>query len=180
MNGVILLAGKARAGKDSTANFLKDKLGGKVAILHFADYLKYILRERYYWDGKKDDAGRSLLQTVGTDKIRIGMKKPLFWAERVCDEIEIMADDFDYFIVADCRCQNESYFTSSRFPKNATTVRVNRIGFDNGLTEEQKNHISETDMDTFKYDYVINSESGLDKLEVEVENFMYWYLLNRR
>ena len=175
MKQIFLIAGKAQHGKDSTANFLKEKLPGKSVIIHQADYLKYIAQQYMGWQGNKDCEGRTLLQWLGTDRVRLELKKPTFWVEKTCDVIEILQDQVDYFLVPDCRFRNELYYTQARFPDYVKTIRVNRVSFDNGLTQEQKNHISETDLDNFDYDYWINSFSGLSFLEEEVKDFIWHY-----
>jgi hypothetical protein len=172
MNKVILISGKGQHGKDSTGNILKEKLNGKTLILHNADYLKYIAKEYMGWNGKKDDVGRTLLQTLGTEKIRVGMNRPLFWVEKSCDIIDILSKDFDYFIICDVRFKNEIYLPQARFPDKVISIRVERLNFDNGLSVEQKQHSSEIDLDHFKFDYKIKSESGLDNLEVEINRIV--------
>ena len=70
---IITVSGKARHGKDFTANAIADILkgkGNKVLITHYADLLKFICRNMFGWNGKKDDEGRYLLQYVGTDIVR--------------------------------------------------------------------------------------------------------------
>jgi len=173
MKQIFLISGEAKNGKDSVANFLKQKLPGKSLILHNADYLKYIATNYMGWNGEKDEYGRTLLQTLGTEKVRWGMKRPLFWTEKVCDVIELLQDDYDYFSVADTRYENEVFYPKARFPNNVLTIRMHRLNFDNGLTPEQKSHISERELVNFKHDYEIFSESGLDKLEKEVDAFVY-------
>jgi hypothetical protein len=165
MKKIFLISGKALHGKDSVANFMQQKLNGKTLILHNADYLKYVAEKYMDWDGKKDKKGRELLQLLGTEKVRLMLKRPLFWVEKTCDVIEILADMFDYFIIPDTRFINEIYYPMAKFPNCVKSIRVNRINFDNGLTEEQKNHLSETNLDNFEFDYYIESESGLDNLE---------------
>jgi hypothetical protein len=172
MKKVFLISGLAQHGKDSTAEILKKGLGGKTLILHNADYLKYIAMQYMEWDGKKDLSGRNLLQQLGTEKVRFGMKKPLFWTEKTCDVIDILSDYYDYFCVPDTRFRNEIFYPQARFPDCVTTLRVNRLNFDSGLTLEQKNHKSEIDLIDFPHDFYINSESGLDKLEIEVNKII--------
>jgi hypothetical protein len=178
MKQVFLISGKAMSGKDSTANFLKQKLDGKLLIIHNADFLKFLASQYLNWNGKKDVEGRHLLQTLGTEKIRLGMNKPLYWVEKTCEVIEIFKDDFDYFAVPDVRFANEIYYPQARFPKFITTIRIERLHFDNGLTKEQKNHLSEIDLDYFHHDYYIESESGLDNLEKEVDYFIEEYTIS--
>jgi hypothetical protein len=172
---IILIGGNAKSGKDTTANFLKDKLHGRTLIIHNADYLKYVCKQYYGWDGEKGEHGRSILQFVGTDLVRQEKDMATYWVERTCDIIKIFWDQFDYFLVPDLRFLNEVYYTKSRFPYNVMTVKVVRPNFDNGLTEEQKNHLSEVDLDGFEFDATIMSNSGIDKLERAVENFMETY-----
>lgn len=175
MKKIFLISGLAQAGKDSTAIFLKQKLPGKTLILHNADYLKYICKQYLEWDGKKDKSGRTLLQVTGTEKVRFELKRPLFWIEKSCDVIDICKDAYDYFAISDTRYLNEIYYPQARFPGKVFTIRVHRLNFDNGLTEEQKNHISEKELVGFQHNYEIYSESGLDKLEIEVDKFLSAY-----
>jgi len=172
MNKIFLISGLAQHGKDSTANFLKQKLSGKTLILHNADYLKYIAKQYMNWNGEKDEIGRTLLQTLGTEKVRWELKKPLYWIEKSCDIIDILSDYYDYFAIADTRYKNEIYYPQARFPNNVISMRVHRLNFKNNLTEKQKNHISETELINFEHDYNIYSESGLNKLEIEVDKFI--------
>lgn len=61
----ISLSGRARSGKDTFAKVLIDNSGYK--RLAFADELKRVASEYFYWDGEKDDLGRTLLQHIGTE-----------------------------------------------------------------------------------------------------------------
>jgi len=179
MKQIFTISGLAQHGKDSTASFLKEKLNGKSLVLHNADFLKYIAEKYMGWNGAKDNYGRDLLQWLGTDRVRVELNKPLFWIEKSCDAIEILQDKYDYFFISDTRFINEVRYPQARFPHLVTSVHVTRLNFDNGLTEQQKNHPSETSLNGFKFDYKIVSESGLDKLEVEVDKFIKLYKTNK-
>jgi hypothetical protein len=172
MKRIFLISGYAQHGKDSTANFLKQKLHGNSLIIHNADYLKYIAKQYFGWDGNKDEKGRTLLQQLGTEKTKIELKKSFFWIEKVCDIIELTQNLYDYFLVPDTRFLSEIYYPLAKFPYHIFTIRVVRLNFDNGLTKCQKNHISETELSRYDHDYKIVSESGLDKLEAEVDIFI--------
>jgi hypothetical protein len=170
---IILLSAKAQNGKDSTANILKKYFGiagKKSIILHYGDYLKFLCSKYFDWNGEKDEQGRTVLQKFGTEKVRNTV--PDFWVRNVAQFIDVFQNDYDYFIIADCRFLNEVEYMKKSFPCCVTTIRIERLNFDNGLTEEQKNHPSETALDDFVFDYVIESESGLDKLEVEVNKII--------
>jgi hypothetical protein len=177
MKQIFLISGKALSGKDSTANFLFKKLIGKSLIIHNSDMLKFIATQYLGWNGNKDENGRALLQVLGTEKTKLALNKPLFWTERVCDIIEILKNDYDYFFVPDTRFKSEIYYPQSRFTEHIYSLRVERLNFDNGLTKKQKEHISETDLDDFKFDYTIKSQSGLDNLEKEIDYFIKIYTI---
>lgn len=168
-----MIAGKARNGKDSSAIFIKEKLesqGKKVLITHYADLVKYVCEKFFNWNGQKDEVGRTILQYVGTDVVRI--QRPNFWVDFIIDILTLFKDEWDYVLIPDCRFPNELNRYNEEW--DTTTVRVNRLNFENDLTEEQKNHISETALDSYNFDYYIESESGLDNLEKEVDKFLLW------
>lgn len=170
---IIALGGKARSGKDSAGLMIKNSLedrGYKVVIVHYADYLKYILAKYYDWDGQKDERGRKLLQYMGTDKVR--NRDPGFWVNTVIKLIKTVLDgDFDYVVIPDTRFPNEIDGPKSD-GLDTVGVRIYRTDFESNLTSEQKAHISETALDDYKFDYYINSPSGLDNLQVEVDKFI--------
>ena len=168
MKKIIIISGKARAGKDSTADILMKQLKGTSIKISYADYLKLIAKKFFNWDGKKDIKGRDILQKVGTDLIREELGMENFHVNRVCEDIKIAEKEFDYFFISDARRKNEVYFTQAMFPDAVTTIRVSRKDFKSPLTIEQQNHISEIGLDDFKFDYYIESESGLDSLEKQV------------
>jgi hypothetical protein len=169
MANVICIAGKARAGKDTTANLLKDKLeymGHRVLILHYADYLKFACKEYFGWNGVKDEAGRTILQAVGTDLAR--KRFPNIWVAVVDIFMRAFEDSYDYFIVPDCRFPNEIEYLKDK-GWNVLRIKVVRLDYDNGLTDEQKSHISETALDNYRFNYVIKAKSGIENVEKEVD-----------
>jgi len=174
MKQIFLISGKAQHGKDSIAKFLKEKLPGETLILHYADYLKIIAKLYLGWDGEKDEKGRTLLQWLGTERVRQELGRPLFWVKNVCDTIEIISDRYDYFCVPDCRFENEVYYPKALFPGFVTSINVIRDNYISTLSEKQKMHPSETALDGFRFDYTIHSNSGLDFLSIEVDKFLKW------
>lgn len=172
---IILISAKARHGKDSVAEILKklmEQNNKKVLITHYADLLKYICKTFFGWDGVKDDKGRSILQRVGTDTIR--KQNPDYWVEFISGFLQMFPNEWDYVLIPDCRFPNE--ITQMLLDGwDVMTVRVNRLNYESPLTEEQQNHISETALDGYQFNYYIDSESGIDNLKVEVEK-MYRYM----
>lgn len=166
---LILISGKAQHGKDSTANILSKELkanGKHVLIAHFGDLVKYVCKQFFDWNGEKDNYGRSLLQRVGTDEVR--KQYPNFWVDFIKNILTVF-NDWDYVLIPDCRFPNEVEMFNN-FDKIA--IRINRTNYISELTEEQQNHPSETSLDNYQFDYVINSKSGLDYLEKEVKRFL--------
>lgn len=169
----ITISGKAKAGKTLTANILKDELekyGNKVAIVPFAGYLKYIAKQYYGWDGTKSEESRTLLQQLGTEKTRT--KWPDFWVVVVRDFIQFFGKDFDYIISDDARFANECEF-SKHYDIPHLSIHVNRPNYDNGLTESQRNHPSETALDNYKFDVYLDAETGKENLEREIRTKLF-------
>lgn len=151
---IVCISGKARHGKDSFGEYLRRALIGKekkVLVVHYGDLLKYIAQNFWGWDGKKNEAGRTLLQEVGTDIVRA--QYPDYWVKFIAEQLEFSYGQWQYILIPDCRFENECgrLFDKERF--DIKTVRVVRPNFDNGLTEEQKSHPSETSLDDFVFNY---------------------------
>ena len=167
MKKIILISGKAEHGKDTLAEYLKERLeekGQTVVIDRFAKYIKGYLKDYYNWDGKeKNEFVRSKLQVLGTEMIKEKLNFKSFHAKRLCEDFQIVQDDFDYFIVPDTRFRDEVHMFKALFPDDVVTTRVIRLGHESKLTEEQLNHKSETDLDKHKFDSVIFHQS-LDSL----------------
>jgi hypothetical protein len=176
---VITVSGKAQAGKDSFAILAKEMLesvGKTVCICHYGDYVKYVCKEYLGWDGVKDEAGRTMLQYEGTDYVR--RRVPDFWINVILAFVNVYKERFDYFLVPDTRFPDEIE-CYNRIPMIwSKCVRVIRTDCENTLTEEQRAHISEIALDNYEFDAVISSESGLDKLRVEVQKFVEELLSN--
>lgn len=164
---VILISGKAEAGKTTTANFLKKKLEENAKIVHIIPYGQYVkdtAKMLFNWDGKKDEAGRTLLQCWGTDLVRT--IDPEFWVETVQRLAFILSQTAtDYIIVDDCRFPNEiENWLNDWQPWDVTTVRIERTGYQNSLTLEQRQHPSECALDGYNFDITIDA---YDKEELE-------------
>lgn len=175
MEKIILISGKAGAGKDTAAQMMKEYLetkGKRVAVTHYAKHMKDMLYEFYNWDGIKDAWARNKLQWLGTEKIRIAMNMPEFHVKRTSENMDIIQEDFDYFIVADCRFPNELEYVGNYFGKDSTvTIRVNRINYKSTLSPEAQNHPSEISLDSWEdWDYeIISMNNDLDGLRAQCE-----------
>ena len=85
------------------------------------------------------------------------------------EDIKILSYFFDVIIVSDARFKDEIDIQRDIF-KKIITIRVERPNFDNGLTEEQKNHPSEVDLDDYdKFDYYIINDESIKDLRPDVQ-----------
>ena len=177
---VILLSGKSASGKDFIANIMKEQFennGNKVLVTHYADLLKYILKTFFNWNGKKDIKGRSLLQKVGTDVIR--NKYPDYWVNFINDMITFFPDEWNYILIPDARFPNEIEVIKNNPYVNTLTIRVNRTNYKSKLTPEQQQHPSETSLDDYKFDYIINN-NGTDSIRDEIVKFVDYIDVNKK
>jgi hypothetical protein len=101
---------------------------------------------------------RELLQKLGTEAIRNGLHENAWVNALMADYRE------DKWIITDCRFHNEVFAIKDR---GGIVVRVNRP--DNGPVN---NHISETAIDGFDFDYVINNDGDLENLRTKVKDFL--------
>jgi len=180
MRGTIVLSGKSGSGKDMTAQFIKEEMekhGHNVMIIHFADAVKWFCRDFLNWDGKKDEVGRTLLQTVGTDIVRA--RHPNFWVGIVIGWIQAWEpyNNFDIAVIPDARFPNEVDIALQEL-QNCIAVRIERKNEDGTdwinptLTENQREHPSETSLDNYAFDYIIHNDEGLDLLRESVSTLL--------
>lgn len=169
MTHFICISGQARHGKDTTAEIINDTLssaGYSVLTIHYADLLKFICKTFFGWNGEKDEKGRTLLQRVGTDCIRA--QDPDYWVDFVANAVRMFPNTWDFVIVPDTRFPNEiDRIADSGFP--SVHLRVVRPGFDNGLTEEQNKHPSETALKDVMPDFWVENTS-MDDLRARVKS----------
>lgn len=166
---IIAVSGKAQHGKDSTCGFMQDFLeleGKKVLIAHYGDLVKYICKTFFDWNGEKDEAGRTLLQRVGTDVIRA--QEPDYWVGFVETILRMFLNEWDYVLIPDCRFPNEIEYLKNR-GFDVTHIRVVRENFESPLTEEQQKHISETALDDCDPDIRLINRGTLEDLREAVE-----------
>lgn len=161
---VVCISGKAGSGKDTFAGYMAElgKSAGKsVAVIHYADLLKYICREYFDWDGKKDENGRTLLQNVGTEFVR--KKEPDFWVGFVESLMYFFPEKWDYVIIPDARFPNEIEYLRAN-GHVVTHIHIDRPEPDARLTSEQAAHPSETALDGYPADITVTNNEDLLKL----------------
>ena len=169
---IITFSGLAQHGKDSSASISKyyfEQCGKKCLTIANGDYLKFVCEKYFGWDGIKDAHGRSLLQIKGTEEGRDSYED--VWIDVVIAFLKAFGKQYDYVMIPDVRYENEI----SKLKHNGWdvfSVWVSRNDFDNGLTDEQKNHRSETSLLDHDFDYMISVESKMYKLKDAVEKMI--------
>ena len=163
---IILISGKAEAGKTTAANIIKYYLcgiGKHAAIVPYGQYVKDTAKMIFGWDGQKDENGRQLLQWWGTDVVR--KKNENFWVNTVMRLADVLDGEIDYLIIDDCRFPNEidlwkddiNYWQLEWHEWSYLTLRIERPGHENALNDEQRKHPSETALDDYEFDVTISA-----------------------
>lgn len=173
---IILIGNKARMGKDTFANMLKEELNERAVIVHFADALKFVCKSYYEWNGEKDTNGRTLLQYVGQSTRD---NDEHFWTDFIARLIKAnLSKNYEYIIIPDWRYKEEYERLLRYFHyENIITVNITRFNSDfspyipNELTFEQRHHKSEIDLDTYICQYYI-SNFTLEKLRESAQTFV--------
>lgn len=173
---VLCISAKAQHGKDTAAALIKEYLEAqdkRVLITHYADLVKFVCTKFFNWDGQKDEKGRTLLQYVGTDVI--SSQQPSYWVDFVISILKFFENEWDYVLIPDCRYPVEVTRMSTAF--ETQILRIERPNFESGLTEKQKQHVSETSMDNYFFDAIIYNDSTLESFKEKLIEFTNAYLL---
>ncbi len=167
---IFLLAGKARSGKDAVGKIIQDyyeKENKKVVKFGFGDYIKWYAMKITDWNGKDTTKPRELLQTLGTDIVRNQIDKD-FFIRRICEDIMVYKYYFDVIIITGARFPNELDIPKEKFD-DTYIIKMERPNFVNELTDNQKEHSTETALENYKsYDYLIENNEDMEELKHKV------------
>lgn len=161
---VILISGKAGAGKTTVANFMIDGLPeSKIAgIAPFAMGIK-TMANFVGWDNNKDEKGRKLLQQFGNAGREYDED---IWINFTMSAITQAGVPFDFIIMDDWRFPNE-YAWFDKYPKDFGVYSVRVVRDDKLLLNPEDADVSENalpDLAEF-YDFNINNVNiSLDEL----------------
>jgi len=169
---LILVSGKAQSGKDTIATLMSGQLKAdkrSVLVTHYADLLKYVCANFLEWDGAKDEKGRRMLQYVGTDLVR--KDNPGLWVDFMAQMLKYFHENWDFVIIPDCRFPNE---ISTMVDKGFDVIHVRVVKKDpaSPLTETQRNHHSETALDSCDPDHYIYNNGTLEELKASVTTWI--------
>lgn len=171
---IILISGKARHGKDTLGYYLKEEYelkDKKICMLMYSAYIKYYAKEYFGWDGKEETKPRELLQYLGTEIIRKKID-PYFHVNRIMQDIDILSNFFDIFIITDVREPIEITIPKNKF-SNCISINIERPNFESELSDKQSKHFTEVALDDFKdYDYKIINDGTLQDLKLKAHNLV--------
>lgn len=155
-----LICGKARAGKDTFAKLIKreeEKNNKKVCILKLTAPLYKWLEDYFNYDKEKDEKPRELLQTIGYDTLQLKLGKKDFLLDYLITTIEVLDDYYDVGLITDGRLVHEIEVLKEKYPNIKIILLTNKI--DNKLTNKEKNHQTEIDLDDYQdFDYIIENK----------------------
>lgn len=167
---IFLIAGRARSGKNTTGDFIKEyyqNLNKKVIISEYTKYLKMYIEN--ITNEKIDDNNkpRELLQKLSSELIKKELNKPNFFIKRQLEDLEIYSYFADVIIIPDVRFKEEIDVVKEKF-KKVISIGVIRPDYKSDLTKEQLQDITETALDNYnEYDYkLINIEEKTLKEDV--------------
>ena len=170
---VYVIGGKAKTGKNTFGEYLREELkkyGYKPCILHITEPLYSYARNYFDWNGNENDKPREFLQKMGIEIIRDKMDKKDFLLNRLFEDIEILSNFFDTFIIVDARLVREFEIIKDRYD-DVVTIKINRKLGHSVLSIDEQNHITELEVDLYKdYDYIIENHAieDLEKASIEI------------
>jgi len=168
---LFVIGGKSGSGKTTLAHMIKDhynQLGEKTIITEFSKYVKLYAYEMIHWPWDLSCKPRAFLQNMG-EKVRKDFGYD-FFIKRVFDDVEIFKDYFDNIVISDARLIEEIKESKFRYP-DCITIYI-ESNQENNLTEEEKNHPTEKNLDDYyDFDYNIRYISN-EKLKKELEEIL--------
>lgn len=149
---VFVIGGKSGSGKGHVANLIKkyyDSKNEKTIITEFSKYLKLYAYEMLNYQGTQAKP-RKFLQEMG-EKIRNDINQE-FLINRMKEDILVYQPFYENIVIADARRILEMEAMKSYYLRCYTIyISSNK---ENKLTPEEKNHITETELDGYnEYDF---------------------------
>ncbi len=177
---MIAFGHKARSGKDTAASYLKNK-GYK--IIHFSDALYKLIDDVRLNDKilldiglsqstyekikdilKTDTGGKNpaLLQLIG-QSVKEEINKN-YWIDKLISTIK--NDKEQKYVCADLRFLDECKVLKNN---GFTLVKITRK---NRIIDRDPNHISEIELDNYKFDYEITNDGTIDELYDKINDII--------
>lgn len=164
---VFVIGGRAKSGKNTFGEYLREELkdyGYKPCVMHITNPLYSYARNYFDWNGDEDTKPREFLQKMGIEIIRDKMGKKNFLLNRLYEDIDILKNFFDTFIIVDARLINEFESIKKEY-EDVVTIKLERKNYDDQLTDEEAKHVTENEINSYDdFDYVIENR-GLQDLK---------------
>jgi dephospho-CoA kinase len=159
---IIGISGKYQSGKDTIAEYLITHY--KFKRIAFADKLKDIAQDLFFWNGEKDAYGRKLLQDIG---MKMREVKDDVWVNYVLMTVNDKKFKHQNFVITDVRFLNEAQLVKLA---GGELWRINRdIIRDKSLSQ----HKSETDLDAYTdFNCVIENDKTINDLYEKVDKLL--------
>lgn len=167
MEKIFIIAGKARQGKDTVYEFIKEYYKEKKVLYlpnnyYMRDYAKRIMG----WNGSDEDKPRDLLIKLG-DIARNEIDKH-FFIKRTIDDIYVFSSFYDIIVLPDARFPYEIEMMKEKYSE-AISINVIRPNYISEISNDAKKHTTETSLDSYdKYDYKIINNGTLEDLKKKV------------
>ena len=108
---------------------------------------------------------------MGIEIINKKLGKKDFLLNRLYENIEILSNYFDVFIVPDIRLINEFNSIKNKYDE-VITIKLERDDYNNHLTGEESNHITETEIDNYnEFSYILKN-TDKNKLKKDAINIV--------
>ena len=191
---ILLLVGEAESGKSFMTKYILDNyddyvefaLGDKLKHLTF-EILKLFdipinsLAELYNINTK--NKYRHYLQKIGTECCRKIFGENI-WCDAIAKDITKCVKNGKNIIISDIRFMNEQqYFIQKYNERNMKiyTIKVNRTDGYNGLSQQEREHQSEMEINNIKYDFVVNNDmtnNFYDNIDILIDRIHHLNLNN--
>lgn len=176
---LILVSGKSHNGKGEFSRRLEYKLkqtNKNIIRCSLSTYIRDAAKNDFYWDGIDTVNSRKFMGEVY--RLATELIYPYHMARRVWerDILPNIGENRENVIIVESLREKNNYDYFNDLKKNKsidtiTTIRVDRLNFSD-LNEEMHEHISEKDLDDFKFDYIINNDGTLEELHKKVDELI--------
>lgn len=167
---IIGVSGKAKAGKDTFVEILRDKIvlfdtkrKINIQVIPFAKRLKEIAFQKFPEFKKnleaKDEIGRKLLQFLGTDFYRDTVDEN-FWIKELKKQVNMYTD---ILLIPDCRFENEIDMLNNLDDPNLGDIGLHVHVNNNNVPLLE--HKSEGRLVNYKIDIRLENNTTIDEFE---------------
>ncbi len=159
---IYVIGGKAKSGKNTFGEYLREELkeyGYKPCVMHITEPLYEYARNYFEWNERDSEKPREFLQKMGIEIIRDKMGKKDFLLNRLYEDIEILSNFFDVFIITDARLIHEFESIKDKYD-DVVTIKLIRRNYNDELTAEEEKHITEQEIKNYNdFDYIIENDN---------------------